>query len=110
MKKTLLSFLATLACLLFASSLRSQTSVDINGDGTLNILVIGTSISIEDNFEEFSPNQITSELQSILLADTSISINVNVGAENIYKTKITIAILWLNITIGLINIVLEWIT
>jgi hypothetical protein len=87
MKKTLLSFLATLACLLFASSLRSQTSVDINGDGTLNILVIGTSISIEDNFEEFSSNQITSELQSILLADTSISINVNVVAENIYKTK-----------------------
>ncbi len=74
--------------MLIKTSLYAQnSSVDINGDGTLNILVIGTSNSIENNFEEFSPNQITTELQSILSADTSISINVNVAAEDIYRTK-----------------------
>jgi len=77
-----------LVCLFFSSLLHAQNpTVDINGDGTLNILVIGTSVSIENNFEEFSPNPITTELQSILSADTSISINVNVVAEDIYKMK-----------------------
>ena len=60
---------------------------DINEDGTLNILVIGTDKSIKDGAEAFSSAQITNELKSILSADTSISINVNVVAENIYKTK-----------------------
>ena len=80
--------ITTLFCLLSSILLQAQTSpVDVNGDGTLNILVIGTSNSIQNNFEEFSPNLITSELQSILSADTSISISVNVVAEDIYKMK-----------------------
>jgi hypothetical protein len=61
--------------------------VDVNGDGTLNILIIGTSVSIENNFEAFSPFQITNELQNMLSADTSIALNINVVAEDIYKIK-----------------------
>lgn len=80
------TYLSLLICLMSSLVLRSQTE-DINGDGTLNILVIGTSVSIENNVEEFSPNQISTELQNILSADTSISINVNVVSEDIYKVK-----------------------
>jgi hypothetical protein len=80
------SYFTLLFCLVVSLLLKAQT-VDINGDGTLNILIIGTSLSIENNFEEFSPNQITTELQSILSADASISINVNVVAEDIYNMK-----------------------
>jgi len=80
------TYLLLLIGLMSSLVLRSQT-VDINGDGTLNILVIGTSVSIENNVEEFSPSLISSELQNILSADTSISINVNVVAEDIYKVK-----------------------
>jgi hypothetical protein len=80
--------ISTLFCLLSTSTSEAQTSpVDVNGDGTLNILVIGTSNSIEDNFEEFSPNQITTELQSILSLDPLISLNINVVSEDIYMTK-----------------------
>ena len=91
------TFLTALICLLlFTSLLHAQNHTkgfknsyksDINGDGTLNILVIGTNESINNSTEAFSPNQITLELQSILSADTSISINVNVVAEDIYRTK-----------------------
>lgn len=52
------------------SILNAQTNAaDINGNGTLNILVIGTSVSIENNVEEFSPSQISTELQNILSAE-----------------------------------------
>ena len=63
LKKT---YLSLLICLMSSLVLQSQTE-DINGDGTLNILVIGTSNSIENNFEEFSPNLISTELQSICI-------------------------------------------
>ena len=66
---------------------KNPCNPDINEDGTLNILVIGTDKSIKDGAESFSSTQIANELKSILSADTSISINVNVVAENIYKTK-----------------------
>ncbi len=82
LKKTYLA----LFCLMGSLVLQAQI-LDINGDGTLNVLVIGTSNSIENNFDEFSPNQITNELQNILSADTSLSININIVAEDIYKIK-----------------------
>tara|TARA_B110000091_G_scaffold211897_1_gene257429 strand:- start:1086 stop:3173 length:2088 start_codon:yes stop_codon:yes gene_type:complete len=84
--KLIKTYVTLLFCLLVSLVLKAQT-VDVNGDGTLNILIIGSSNSIENNFEEFSPNQITNELESILLADTSILISVNVVAEDIYKMK-----------------------
>ena len=84
--KLIKTYVTLLFCLLVSLVLKAQT-VDVNGDGTLNILIIGSSNSIENNFEEFSPNQITNELESILLADTSILISVNVVADDIYKMK-----------------------
>ena len=85
-----------LFCFLFSSLLQAQQPViDVNGDGTLNILIIGTTNSIKNNSKAFSTNQISIELQSILSFDTSIPINVNVEAEDIYKTK--------NISSGIAN-------
>jgi len=70
----------------FVNHVSAQTNYDLNGDGTLNILVIGTNNSINGG-EAFSPDQITTELQSILDADASISTAVNVVAEDIYMSK-----------------------
>ena len=81
------TFIFSLICLILSSFLHAQNTADINGDGILNVLFIGTSTSIENNYEAFSPNQISTELQSILAADTSISFNINVVAEDIYKMK-----------------------
>ena len=82
------TLITALACFLFTSLSHAQSPTwDVNGDGTLNMLVIGTSTSIGNDFVEFSPSQITTELQNILLADTSISLHVNVVAEDIYRTK-----------------------
>jgi hypothetical protein len=60
---------------------------DVNGDGTINILVLGTNQSIEQGAEAFSPDQIAAELQSVLSADSSIAENINVVAEDIYLAK-----------------------
>ena len=81
---------------ILTSILSAQTNIaDINGDGSLNILVLGTTESIHSSSEEFSPNQITIELQNILAADTNITIGVNVVAEDIYRTK--------NVSTGIAN-------
>ena len=60
---------------------------DINGDGSLNILVIGTSKSINSGSNEFSPFQIRTELENILMNDPSLSLSLNVVAEDIYRTQ-----------------------
>lgn len=79
-----------LPALMFATSFTTLSAngvnLDLNGDGTINIMVIGTNNSISGG-EAFSPNQIAAELQSILSADPSITANVNVVAEDIYKSK-----------------------
>lgn len=83
-KVTITSFI-----ILITTYLNAQTnSIDINGDGSLNILLIGTSKSIQDNYVAFSPFQIATELQNILAEDTSLNLNVNVIPEDIYRTKI----------------------
>ncbi len=61
-------------------------SPDVNGDGVLNILVIGTSSSIREGAEAFSPDSIAAELQSILSGDPSLSLDVNVVAEDVYRS------------------------
>jgi hypothetical protein len=74
--------------ILFSSLLKAQTNPsDINGDGTLSILVIGTSKSIKGSSEEFSPFQIRTELENILTNDPSLPLSINVVAEDIYRTK-----------------------
>ncbi|MFT6338709.1 MAG: hypothetical protein ACI86M_003920 [Saprospiraceae bacterium] len=60
---------------------------DINGDGTINILVIGTNNTIFGS-EAFSPDQIAVELESIISDDPTNSLNVNVVAEDIYMSKV----------------------
>lgn len=77
---------------LFASGSVSAGSIitdeiDINGDGTLNILVLGTNSSFNGG-EAFSPDRITDELQSILSADESSTLDINVVAEDIHLSKV----------------------
>lgn len=86
-----------LILLLFISLLtNAQTNMgDVNNDGNLNILVLGTTESINNNSEEFSPYQIAIELQNILLADTNITLGLNVVAEDIYRYK--------NVSTGIAN-------
>jgi len=86
-----------LILLLFISLLtNAQTNMgDVNNDGNLNILVLGTTESINDNSEEFSPYQIAIELQNILLADTNVTLGLNVVAEDIYRSK--------NVSTGIAN-------
>lgn len=92
MKKYMLLFLS----FIFYEVIHAQTNMgDVNGDGSLNIMIIGTTQSINNNSEEFSPYQIATELQNILLVDTSINISVNVVAEDIYRTK--------NVSTGIAN-------
>ncbi|MFT4662859.1 MAG: hypothetical protein ACI8XB_003152 [Patiriisocius sp.] len=74
--------------LILPSSLMAQSNLaDINGDGNLNILIIGTSESISDSSAEFSPFQIRTELENILMDDPSLSLSINVVAEDIYRTQ-----------------------
>lgn len=60
---------------------------DINDDGVINILVLGTNSSINGS-QTFSPDQIVAELQNILLADNDIAIDVNVVAEDIHMSQL----------------------
>lgn len=72
--------------------LSNPVNLDINGDGSIHILVLGTTSSIKGD-KGFSPDQIADELQSILWADGSISLDVNVVAEDMHMSK--------SVTVGL---------
>lgn len=60
---------------------------DINGDGELNILILGTSKSIHNSAEAFAPTTIASELTNILSEDMNSTATVYVEAEDIFKSK-----------------------
>jgi hypothetical protein len=60
---------------------------DINGDGELNILILGTSKSINNSAEPFSPDTIAMELNNILSEDVNGTATVYVEAEDIYQSK-----------------------
>lgn len=60
---------------------------DINGDGELNILILGTSKSINNSGEPFAPGNIAIELNNILSEDENSTAKVYVEAEDIYKSK-----------------------
>ena len=72
--------------ILSAISLAAQNSLDLNDDGQINILVLGTNSSI-NNTDIFSPNLISIELNNILSDDDSHSLSVNVVAEDIHLSK-----------------------
>ena len=62
--------------LFFSVVTNAQTNMgDVNNDGNLNILVLGTTESINNNSEEFSPYQIAIELQNILLGCKIATLN-----------------------------------
>ncbi len=65
-----------------------EISPDVNDDGALNILVIGTSTSINTSTSAFASTKIATELNSILSQDSSITLDVNISFEDIYKNKI----------------------
>ncbi len=62
-------------------------SPDINNDGKLNILVLGTSRSISSSSSAFASDKITTQLERILSQDASIDLEINVISEDIYKNK-----------------------
>ncbi len=64
-----------------------EVIADINNDGELNILVIGTSRSIEGNSSAFVPDNIAMELENILSQDIAIDLEVNISFEDIYRSK-----------------------
>ena len=64
----------------------TPASPDANGDGAVNVLVLGTNTSI-NGAEAFSPDQIATELTNILSADGNIDGSVNVIAEDIHMSK-----------------------
>lgn len=62
-------------------------NADINGDGELNILVLGTSLSINSASEAFAPDAIANELNNILSQDVNNTATTYVEAEDIYARK-----------------------
>ncbi len=60
---------------------------DVNEDGAVNILVLGSSRSIDSGTAAFSPEATAGELQKILTGDTNVSTTVHVEAEDMYENK-----------------------
>lgn len=65
----------------------TATSPDHNKDGKLNILLLGSSLSIDNNATPFLTKGIATELKNILTQDKSFNLEVNVIEEDIYKKK-----------------------
>ena len=61
-------------------------SPDLNGDGSINILVLGTSASISGQ-KGFSPDLIATELSSIFDGDPNITGKVSVVSEDIFTSQ-----------------------
>ncbi|MDG1480301.1 MAG: hypothetical protein P8R54_11960 [Myxococcota bacterium] len=61
-------------------------SPDLNGDGSINILVLGTSASISGQ-EGFSAAQVAVELSNILDGDPAFTGDVSVRAEDIHTSQ-----------------------
>ncbi|WP_299121173.1 hypothetical protein [uncultured Tenacibaculum sp.] len=69
-------------------SLSSNSMLDINNDGELNILIIGSNKSINSNIAPFLSDKVANELNKILAQDNSHNLEVSVAFENIYKSKV----------------------
>ena len=74
------------------STEQEYVTPDLNGDNSINILVLGPSMSVS-GAAGFSPTQISAELHSILEGDSENTAEVNVISEDIYtSTPITIGL------------------
>lgn len=60
---------------------------DTNGNGVLDVLVLGSSRSLGSSGAAFDPAPVAAELQRILTDDESIEVAVNVVAEDIHLSK-----------------------
>jgi hypothetical protein len=65
-----------------------EKTIDINKDGQLNILILGTSKSIKSSNSEFNVSQTALELENILKNDSNTDLNILVETEDIYKSKL----------------------
>ncbi|PID67942.1 MAG: hypothetical protein CR968_04215 [Flavobacteriia bacterium] len=65
----------------------THISPDINEDGKLNILILGTSHSINSSAAGFAANNIAEELNRILSHDKTLDLEVGISFEDIYQTK-----------------------
>ncbi|PIE50855.1 MAG: hypothetical protein CSA38_01035 [Flavobacteriales bacterium] len=65
-----------------------ENTIDINHDGQLNILILGTSKSIDNHSTVFSCQPIATELHKILTQDTALNLDINVSFEDIYQSKV----------------------
>jgi hypothetical protein len=80
--------LTLLLVVLLKLNVNSQNSkIDINKDGEINILVLGSISSIDAYQKPFLTDYIALELNKILSNDTLIKLPVNVIYEEIYKEK-----------------------
>ncbi|MCF2873352.1 MULTISPECIES: hypothetical protein [unclassified Tenacibaculum] len=66
----------------------TTVDADINKDGKLNILIIGSSKSINSSVSAFSSDKIGEELKNILTQDASHNLEVTISFEDIYKSKV----------------------
>jgi hypothetical protein len=60
---------------------------DVDGDGALNVLILGTSRSILGGGEPFAADAIAAELGKILGGDADVALTVNVVAEDIHASR-----------------------
>ncbi|MBS9463479.1 hypothetical protein KIM67_13760 [Flagellimonas sp. 389] len=61
---------------------------DVNKDGTLNILLLGPSKSINSSTQAFSLASVTEQLNNILSQDNTVTTTVNIEYEDTYREKI----------------------
>ena len=64
-----------------------EFNADINGDGTLNILLLGPSRSIKSSASAFSLEPVAEQLNAILTQDTKVTTAVHIEYEDTYRAK-----------------------
>ncbi|MGJ8685158.1 MAG: hypothetical protein ACSHWW_11070 [Nonlabens sp.] len=63
------------------------TTADFNNDGKVNILVLGTSKSINNATGGFAADGVATQLDNILSQDPGNELDINVSFQDIYKEK-----------------------
>ena len=66
---------------------QNAANIDVNNDGTLNILILGSSKSINSTTDPFRISELSNELNNIFIADPSVSFNVKIAIQDIYTSK-----------------------
>ena len=64
-----------------------RSAIDLNDDGTIKILLLGSSRGIEANRPGFAVDDIAIKLQTLLESADTVNSSVIVAAEDLYRTK-----------------------